>query len=546
MTTLDGGVNFEKTCLNLQQLLEDGYVKVSTDGSGKTVLTAIEKPSWFARWFWKPKDCRLEKVADVVLNFFETNEKQLKVNPAGQFVLEALKQRWRKKDPNVDYRIASLMSRNHIGVKSYASTAERAKAIIEKANDEGARMISTSVTTAQTSLHDAALKIKDFTEKAETAVKKQTAHDVALADKAIRRVAAVISHTYTGISREELVKRQAPDCVIKSKQGTVFPCHRAFLAKCNFISRGEVFLHEGSTKSRTAMALDKEALPEMTIPYSDDVVNLFLEFTYTDQFPSAPISLDKLLDLWELAEWSESPALLNACQEALRALFAANPLELQPTLKYIWSKPRVSHTLEEFLVKQTTVFEYISGPKNAQWHSAWNAQVPETLRLLKERLEHAEPRSIWYKTLYATFLIVEEIEDRSTSPYPLLASIVHSGYPLTQTMLGHCLEQGIGVAVHKDLAEQHYLHAARTDLIAQNKLALIYEDKKRIAEAFALYMRSAQQGFLWAQYNLGQCYEKGVGTPMNRVAAIEWYAKAAAQGDVDARRALNRLLTPSR
>ena len=43
--------------------------------------------------------------------------------------------------------------------------------------------------------------------------------------------------------------------------------------------------------------------------------------------------------------------------------------------------------------------------------------------------------------------------------------------------------------------------------------------------------KSAEQGYVYAQYNLGRMYEIGRGVWPNSAKAVEWYQKAAEQGN---------------
>jgi hypothetical protein len=50
------------------------------------------------------------------------------------------------------------------------------------------------------------------------------------------------------------------------------------------------------------------------------------------------------------------------------------------------------------------------------------------------------------------------------------------------------------------------------------------------AEAVNWYRKAAEQGNAMAQYNLGNMYARGDGVPENFVKAYSWYSLAAAQG----------------
>ena len=55
------------------------------------------------------------------------------------------------------------------------------------------------------------------------------------------------------------------------------------------------------------------------------------------------------------------------------------------------------------------------------------------------------------------------------------------------------------------------------------------------------FTKSAEQGSEFAQLNLGICYEAGRGVEPDTDIALEWYQKAAEQGNQKALAALDRL-----
>lgn len=81
--------------------------------------------------------------------------------------------------------------------------------------------------------------------------------------------------------------------------------------------------------------------------------------------------------------------------------------------------------------------------------------------------------------------------------------------------------------------------------------------KKNLETALLWFIKAAEQGHCDSQYNVAVCYENKWGVPPSmlkenpcdyswgmtpsRKKAIEWYKKAAEQGDVDAKKALKRL-----
>ena len=54
------------------------------------------------------------------------------------------------------------------------------------------------------------------------------------------------------------------------------------------------------------------------------------------------------------------------------------------------------------------------------------------------------------------------------------------------------------------------------------------------AKALEWYSRAANQGEAVGQYNMGISYDQGVALPQDFEKAVEWYQKAAALGDADA------------
>ncbi|WP_349953139.1 tetratricopeptide repeat protein, partial [Bacteroides finegoldii] len=69
---------------------------------------------------------------------------------------------------------------------------------------------------------------------------------------------------------------------------------------------------------------------------------------------------------------------------------------------------------------------------------------------------------------------------------------------------------------------------------AQYKMGKCLGDKKEYTQAFEWWSKAAAQGFAKAEYNVGVCYENGMGVEKNTVKAFEWYSKAATQGFANA------------
>ena len=63
-------------------------------------------------------------------------------------------------------------------------------------------------------------------------------------------------------------------------------------------------------------------------------------------------------------------------------------------------------------------------------------------------------------------------------------------------------------------------------------------DKGDYQGAVEWYEKAAAQGNAVAQYNLGVCYAKGEGVQQSYEKAVEWYTKAAEQGNIEAQNKL--------
>src|SRR5205823_2203114 len=62
-----------------------------------------------------------------------------------------------------------------------------------------------------------------------------------------------------------------------------------------------------------------------------------------------------------------------------------------------------------------------------------------------------------------------------------------------------------------------------------------------LKEAIHWYQRAANNECEFASYNLGECFEFGIGVKKNIVKAFEWYKKSAEKEDSEDSGALNKL-----
>ena len=100
-----------------------------------------------------------------------------------------------------------------------------------------------------------------------------------------------------------------------------------------------------------------------------------------------------------------------------------------------------------------------------------------------------------------------------------------------------------GAAQGQDIDFNQILAQAKAgDKQAQYNMGVYYTQVETdYKQAVKWYKKSAKQGYMYAQFNLGHCYEKGQGVSVNYKEAAEWYEKAAAQGDAYAQNNLGTL-----
>lgn len=79
--------------------------------------------------------------------------------------------------------------------------------------------------------------------------------------------------------------------------------------------------------------------------------------------------------------------------------------------------------------------------------------------------------------------------------------------------------------------------------IVEKMSGIHFEDNpvpKDLTMAAKLYEQSAEAGYVLAQFAIGECYEKGKGVKKNKEKAMEWYARAAEQGNLEAQAKLGK------
>lgn len=94
----------------------------------------------------------------------------------------------------------------------------------------------------------------------------------------------------------------------------------------------------------------------------------------------------------------------------------------------------------------------------------------------------------------------------------------------------------------KALCEKVYLQGAQLgDDTSQNQIGMIYQKQYKYVESLNWYRKSAEQGNMVGQYNLGFMLFHGMGTKPNLTEAKKWIFMSAEQGFPPAIESLNYL-----
>ncbi|GBC07809.1 hypothetical protein RclHR1_07700002 [Rhizophagus clarus] len=101
-----------------------------------------------------------------------------------------------------------------------------------------------------------------------------------------------------------------------------------------------------------------------------------------------------------------------------------------------------------------------------------------------------------------------------------------------QYKVAYFYDKGIGTKTNKKGAIKLYKKAAkRGNKFAQIRLGILYEKEKKFNKAIYWYNEAAENEI--ALYNLGRCYEYGMGVDKNDKLAFKYYQKSAEQGHID-------------
>lgn len=144
-------------------------------------------------------------------------------------------------------------------------------------------------------------------------------------------------------------------------------------------------------------------------------------------------------------------------------------------------------------------------------------------------------------------IIIIDITDLKTLTVTL---IKNETYPENRISKWETFEDGKDInsrEYYEKYAETLFEYAKFIDIINDEKLDNYvnegdnYYIQKKYEQAKNSYEKAALLGYTKAQYKVGLMYEQGLGCDKNYVKAIEWYEKAANNGNESAKNALIRI-----
>ncbi|MEN2466198.1 tetratricopeptide repeat protein [Ornithinibacillus sp. JPR2-1] len=248
------------------------------------------------------------------------------------------------------------------------------------------------------------------------------------------------------------------------------------------------------------MPSDEESIIYMEDEELDEAVSLYSEAANGDK--DAQVQLGHLYRLIERNEWA-FPWFNIAAQ-------AGNPEALYWLGNYYYMGKIVKKDLEK------------------------------TFLCYEEAAEKGYPDAINnYADMYLRGEYVEKDNKRALK---LFKKAAEHGVPEAMYTLGYMYENGVGTEIDLEESKAWFTKSALAgDVFAANRLGHEAVENGKGEEAISWYKMAAEQGDSYGEFNLGLCYENGIGTPINIKKAKIWYQKAALKGDEQAKERLKGL-----
>ncbi|MBQ0139919.1 MAG: sel1 repeat family protein [Kurthia sp.] len=130
------------------------------------------------------------------------------------------------------------------------------------------------------------------------------------------------------------------------------------------------------------------------------------------------------------------------------------------------------------------------------------------------------------------YLKGEFVEQDDEKAYLLFKQAADAGVAESMYTMGYLYGTGRGVELDAELSAYWYERSALNgDVFAINKMGHQAFEQDQGEKALFWYLQAANQQDVEGEYNVGFCYESGIGTAIDLKKAKYWYHRAALQGD---------------
>lgn len=141
------------------------------------------------------------------------------------------------------------------------------------------------------------------------------------------------------------------------------------------------------------------------------------------------------------------------------------------------------------------------------------------------------------------YLRGEVVDQDDAKAFYWFEKAANAGVPESMYTLGYLYKNGRGIAQDETLSNEWFEKSAIAgDVFAINKMGHAAFAENDGETALSWYLKAAEKNDPYGEYNVGFCYESGIGTEVDVKRAKYWYQKAILHGDTEAKIRLNALM----